>query len=273
MWRTFAPKPVKTARRAVTRPAKTARQLVTPTVVKKSARRGWRVANPSTGVRQELEGRAVVGARKGLRRKARAAAEAATNPAARVAAIRTPPRTPREKAVEAMRTSGWAPAETDMGDVPLLQEATGMRLCESERKRAIHAINSTDDIVEALTSLLILDRLYTTEIETFQRFVREADGEEFDESETKAYSWMSTWLDAAIPDSERWRQELQAVTQTAGPGPYNKAVAMANPIWCDLVERFDAAEAEDLARLEARTPDIGSAATASASVGDGPPGD
>jgi hypothetical protein len=65
-WRTFAPKPAKTARRAVTRPAKTGRQLVTPTGAKKASSTAWRAANPNTGLRQEVEGRAIADARQRL---------------------------------------------------------------------------------------------------------------------------------------------------------------------------------------------------------------
>jgi hypothetical protein len=194
-WRVLAPKSAKTARRAVTRPAKTARQLITPTPAKTAASRAFRATRPATGVRQEIEGRAVAAARERLHGRVLEQETSAKTMDFDVPASFTP----------GDILDGWTPEERPPADVPFLGRSAGFAALEAERLKVMCHTRGDPD-TECLERLIVIGSVYELQDrildEMLEALTTTVSARALDAEAARFLSWHAAWTNSAI---EWWR--------------------------------------------------------------------
>jgi hypothetical protein len=209
-WRIAAPKSAKTAKRAVTRPAKTARQLLTPTPVKKAASRAWRATNPETGIRQEVEGRAIARTRRGLFRKSSSGSRDAT-----VTALGSQ-QEEFEECVDRMTRSGYTPTKVSPQLVPFLRDCPLFHVIELERQAARRELARARRDESAFGAVLFVTWAYTAQLELVAQVSKQVVGGSLDESAARFHGWTRAWHDAAQKDMERQCERQEALLSRLG---------------------------------------------------------
>jgi hypothetical protein len=202
--RVLAPKPAKTVKRAVTRPAKTARQLVTPARVKRTASRAWRAADPGTGIRQEIEGRAVSTARSKLHGANRVTSATLDGDAPLSAAV-----------VAAMRAAGWtydAGLKPQRGEVGSeLRDFDQFAIVEAERRASLEALRGYPGGPRELEELMIANLLCGLQNRLIGRTLNDLWNRQSIDDIARIVSWAEDWLGAVKIDNEQRPQQEKAL--------------------------------------------------------------
>jgi hypothetical protein len=202
-WRIAAPRKAKVAKRAVTRPAKTARQLATPKPVKKAASTSWRVAHPQTGVRQEVEGRAIAKTRRALFRKPR-------GKGAPVASVETAKR------------DGWTPARVGAEQVPVLRDCAQFHAIDAELRAARRELDAAGTDEAAFAAVCFSSWAYAAQADLIAQLT-ELVAEDPDPAHLPFLAWTEDWRTDSAAAMQRLRVQhdelvgrLDAATVAAG---------------------------------------------------------
>jgi hypothetical protein len=256
-WRMVAPKPAKTAKRAMTRPAKTARQLATPPPLKKGASRVWRATRPETGVRQEAEGRWIDRTRRCLHGSASGAPAQPLPGTGHVTdTYRGTHHTqgdtlhssldPRQRSPEGyVRTNldlfGW-PRSTAQPR-PIFRKYPALALLEAERLETTDEMSKYRDVEARLEALMVINKLYELQLNFMAELFKEAAEGDLNPDAVELTGRAQTWMENARVDWERSADQQNSLVARMDPAVAQRvADERATPHVQDIVNRAEAVE-------------------------------
>jgi hypothetical protein len=163
---------------------------VTPRAVKKAASTSWRVANPQTGVRQEIEGRAIKKARRGLFRRSHDSTG------------RTIPDSTDSvrDSVEELKRLGCTPDKVTPQLVPVLRDCGQFHAIDLERQDAIRSLEAASRDESALAAVFFVTWAYTAQMDLIRQLLgapHPPDG-----SYLRFLAWSEAWRDSATVEME-----------------------------------------------------------------------